>query len=286
MARSAEAVCLPAPSQELFLECLRKVIIANAEYVPPANTDSFLYIRPVLFGASSNLALGPPEETIFAIYVFPIAPYHGAAAVKAVVLEDFDRAAPRGMGAYKVGGNYAPVWRHTAKAKAQGFGLTLHLDSATQMYVEEFSTSGFVGHKIGQHGRDLMIVPDTENAIASATCDTLVRLALTAGWEVKKEPVPFSSVAMMNEVVAVGTAAAAVPVESITRQSTSEIFEFKHGGKALLGLATKMADIQRGRTVDTEGWCYDIAGHSERSTLNKLPNKEQEVGEVVHEQYP
>ncbi|KAH8724219.1 aminotransferase [Phaeosphaeriaceae sp. PMI808] len=258
MARSAESVCLPAPSQALFLECLRKVIIANAEYVPPAHTDSFLYIRPVLFGASSNLALGPPEETIFAIYVFPITPYHGAVATKSVVLEDFDRAAPRGMGAYKVGGNYAPVWRHAAKAKAQGYGLTLHLDSATQTYVEEFSTSGFVGHKIGQDGQDIMVVPETENAIASATCDSLVKLALTAGWKVERKPVPFSSVAALTEVVAVGTAAAAVPVKSITRQSTHETIEFKGGKRKLLDLAAKIADIQRGRAVDAQGWCHDI----------------------------
>lgn len=281
MARSAEAVCLPAPSQELFLECLTKVIIANAEYVPPAHTDSFLYIRPVLFGASSNLALGPPEETIFAIYVFPIAPYHGAAAAKALVLEDFDRAAPRGMGAYKVGGNYAPVWRHAAEAKAQGYGITLHLDSATQTYVEEFSTSGFLGHKIGQDGRNVLVVPETENAIASTTADSMVRLALADGWEVDKRPVPFSSVAELDEVVAVGTAAAAVPVESITRQSTGEIFEFKGVEKRLLSLAAKIADIQRRRAIDIEGWCYDIYGPPEQSVLVKALNGEKALTEVV-----
>ena len=240
-------------------------LIANSEYVPPAHTNSFLYIRPVLFGASSNLALGPPEETIFAVYIFPMPPFHGATAAKAMVLEDFDRAAPKGMGAYKVGGNYAPVWRHAAKAKAQGFGLTLHLDSETRTYVEEFSTSGFVGHKIGSDGRDVMIVPETDNAIASATCDSLVNLALAAGWEVERKPFLFSSIATLDEVVAVGTAAAAVPVKSITRQSTSETFEFKGVENKLLGLAAKVADIQRGRAVDVEGWCHEIAGPSEQS---------------------
>ncbi|PVH99333.1 branched-chain-amino-acid aminotransferase [Periconia macrospinosa] len=274
MARSAEAVCLPAPSQELFLECLNKVIIANDEWVPPSNTESFLYIRPVLFGSSSNLALCPPEETIFAIFVFPTSPYHGAEAAKALVLEDFDRAAPKGMGAYKVGGNYAPVWRHAAKAKAQGYGLTLHLDSASQTYVEEFSTSGFVGHKKGQTGQDVMIIPDTENAIASATCDSLMSLARLKGWKIERIPVPFSSIRDLDEVVAVGTAAAAVPVESITRNSSGETVVFADGEKRLLHLAAIVADIQRGHVADTEGWCYDVVtplGCAKRLLGEKVP---------------
>ncbi|KAF2031177.1 branched-chain-amino-acid aminotransferase [Setomelanomma holmii] len=274
MARSAEAVCLPAPPQELFIECLNKVIIANAEYVPPADTSSFLYIRPVLFGASSNLALGPPEETVFAIYVFPITPYHGALAAKALVLENFDRAAPRGMGAYKVGGNYAPVWRHAAKAKALGYGLTLHLDSATQTYIEEFSTSGFVGHKSREDGRDVMVVPESDNAIASATCDSMMKLALAAGWDVERKPVLFSAIAEFDEVVAVGTAAAAVPVESITRQSDNETFEFKASGKRLLGLAATIADIQRGRAADIEGWCHDITESPNQSIVIEAMNEQ------------
>ncbi|EAT78345.1 hypothetical protein SNOG_14108 [Parastagonospora nodorum SN15] len=48
MAGSAASVCLPPPPQNLFLECVRKAVVENAEYVPPADSasSSFLYIRP------------------------------------------------------------------------------------------------------------------------------------------------------------------------------------------------------------------------------------------------
>ncbi len=189
MGLSAASVCLPAPPEELFLECVRRAVAANAHLAPPADSDGFLYIRPVLFGASAQLALTPPDETVFAVFVQPASPYHGAAAVDALVLEDFDRAAPHGMGAFKVGGNYAPVWRHAARAKAMGYGLTLHLDSATRTKVEEFSTSGFLGLSMEADGRLVLVVPETQNAIRSATGDTLIRLAELEGWTVQRKEV-------------------------------------------------------------------------------------------------
>lgn len=277
LARSAAAVCLPEVPEELFLECVRAAVAGNAEYVPPAADDAedaYLYIRPVLFGASARLALAPPEEVVLAVYVQPTRPYHGAAALAGVVLEDFDRAAPRGMGAYKVGGNYAPVWRHAARAREMGYGITLHLDSATRTCVEEFSTSGFLGHKKrrqqqtgddAQEAKDTLVVPKTDNAIASATSDTMVRVAQMQGWAVEHRDVPFSSLGALDEVVAVGTAAAAVPVKSLARLSTNEKFGFPgSGGKGarLLALSRLVAGIQRGQAEDTEGWNWEVTGFS------------------------
>ncbi|KAK8109023.1 hypothetical protein PG984_014824 [Apiospora sp. TS-2023a] len=267
LARSAASVCLPEVPEELFLECVRAAVAGNAEYVPPADTEAYLYIRPVMLGSSAKLALAPPEEVILAVYVQPTRPYHGSDAIDGVVLEDFDRAAPRGMGAYKVGGNYAPVWRHAAKAREMGYGITLHLDSATRTCVEEFSTSGFLGHKkeTPGDGKHTLVVPKTDNAIASATSDTMTRVAALQGWTVEHRDVPFSSIGELDEVVAVGTAAAAVPVKSLVRLSTNEKFAFPGSDKAeakLLELSRLVAGIQRGHAEDTEGWNWEVTGFS------------------------
>ncbi|WQF89329.1 Putative aminotransferase class IV, branched-chain amino acid aminotransferase II [Colletotrichum destructivum] len=256
--RSAEAVSLPAPSQALFLASVERAVAANAHLVPPADTDAYLYIRPVLFGASAQLALAAPEESVLAVYVHPIRPYHGTAAIDGLVLEDFDRAAPRGVGGVKVGGNYAPVWRHAARAKELGYGITLHLDSATRTFVEEFSTSGFLGHRTDASGRSVLVVPQTENAIASATSDSMVRVAEREGWIVEKKELPFSSLSDLDEVVAVGTAAAAVPIRTISRLSTNEKFTFNSAGGELLRLSSIISGIQRGTQEDTEQWGHPI----------------------------
>jgi len=73
-----------------------------------------------------------------------------------------------------------------AKAASLGYGIMLHLDSATHSFVEEFSTSGFLGHRIGEDGQHILVIPATENAIQSTTSDSLVKIAEQAGWTIEK----------------------------------------------------------------------------------------------------
>lgn len=44
------------------------------------------------------------------------------------IMTDFDRAAPKGTGDVKAGGNYAADLLPLKQAKAEGFGTTLYLD--------------------------------------------------------------------------------------------------------------------------------------------------------------
>ena len=192
IAKSAVSVCLPPPPKDLFVECVRAAVAANAELVPPSSSNGALYIRPVLFGSSAQLALAPPEESILAIYVYPLLPYHGSAATDALVLEDFDRTAPFGTGPFKVGGNYAPVWKHAAAAKEKGYGITLHVDSATRTKIDEFSTSGFLGFKSDGGSEKTLIVPLAENAVQSVTSASLTRIAELQGWTVQRDEVSHS----------------------------------------------------------------------------------------------
>lgn len=189
---SAGMVMLPEVPEELFLESVRLAVASNAEFVPPAtvgNGAGFMYLRPVLFGAGPGLALQSPEDIILAVYVAPVcSPLHGTGAVDALVLDEFDRAAPRGTGSGKVGGNYAPVWPYSAKAYADGYGLTLHLDSETRSLVEEFSTSGFIG-LVTRDGKKELYQPDTTNAIRSITSESLIAVAEKEGWEIHRAKV-------------------------------------------------------------------------------------------------
>ncbi|GAM42273.1 branched-chain amino acidaminotransferase [Talaromyces pinophilus] len=204
------------------------------------------------------MALAPPNEFTLAMYVGPSLPYHGHMAIDALVLDDFDRAAPRGTGSGKVGGNYAPVWPHQMKAKSQGFGVTLHLDSETRTFVEEFSTSGFIG--IDQ-SRTLYI-PDAPNAIHSITSDSLATISESMQIKVKREKIPFSSIGRFSEVLAVGTAANAVPIRSITRIATNEKYQFEHHASKETGseIVERLSNIQRGLDADLFGWNWTVEG--------------------------
>ena len=193
MQHSASFISIPDVPIDHFNRCVHLAVSLNAEYVPPHETGAAMYIRPLLFGSSAQLGLNPPEEYTFLVYVLPVGVYHGVKPVAALVLEDFDRAAPEGTGSAKVGGNYAPVLRHSQKAYAEGYGITLHLDSKTRTVIDEFSTSGFIG--ITQKGDEIsMVVPDSKSVIKSVTSESVCEIARSFGWKVEARPVSYSLV--------------------------------------------------------------------------------------------
>lgn len=189
MQHSASYVSMPDVPVELFKKSVHLAVSLNAAYVPPHRIGASMYIRPLLIGSSAQLGLEPPEEYTFLVYVMPTGVYHGVHPVACLILEDFDRAAPEGTGNAKIGGNYAPVLRHSGKAKKEGYGITLHLDSRTRTEVDEFSTSGFIGiHGSPEQGCTI-VVPDSKNVINSVTSNTICEIAKSWGWKVEQRPV-------------------------------------------------------------------------------------------------
>jgi branched-chain amino acid aminotransferase len=273
MQHSASFISIPEVPVEHFLKCCRLAVALNADFVPPHHTGAAMYVRPLLFGSSAQLGLNPPEEYTFLVYVLPTGVYHGTKPVKALILEEFDRAAPEGTGSAKVGGNYAPVLRWSEKAYKSGYGITLHLDSKTRTEIEEFSTSGFIGVK--KEGDNItLVVPDSKRVIRSITSDSVQEIAKSLGWKVEIRPVCFShfhaittlikqpqvlypELASFSEVLAAGTAAALVSIASITLNSKSETFTYltaEEPGPVAVKLLTTLKGIQVGKVKDTFGW--------------------------------
>lgn len=259
MSHSASFISVPSVPNEHFLKCVHLAVGLNAAYVPPHETGAAMYIRPLLFGSSAQLGLNPPEEYTFCVYVLPVGVYHGVHPVDALILESFDRAAPDGTGSAKVGGNYAPVLRWSEKARQEGFGITLHLDSKTREVIDEFSTSGFVGVK--EDGEQYtVVVPDSKNVIKSVTSDSVCEIAKSLGWKVECRPIHYGELASFSEIMAAGTAAALVPIKSITMKSKDDKFAYQETseeaglGPVCVKLLTTLQGIQRGKIADSFGW--------------------------------
>lgn len=180
---------MPDLPESHFIACVELAVTGNSAYIPPHTSRAMLYVRPFVFGSSEMIGLVPPSEFTFCVYVKPMSAYHGAVAQDALIIQDFDRAAPRGVGHAKVSGNYAPAIRWSEKAKADGFGITLHLDSMTQTEIDEFSTSGFLGIKLSDGGTVTVVAPDSPSIIESVTSDCCLQLARHLGWVVEKRPV-------------------------------------------------------------------------------------------------
>ena len=246
----------------------------NAEHVPPHATGASLYLRPLVFGSSPQLGLNPPEEYTFCVFVLPVGVYHGVKPVAALILEHFDRSAPEGTGSTKIGGNYAPVLRWSEKAKDEGYGITLHLDSKTRTEIDEFSTSGFLG--LRQDGdKHTLVVPNSKNVLKSVTSDSICEIARSFGWEVECRSVKYEELPEFTEVMAAGTAAALVPIKSITMESKGEKFTYRNEsdepGPACTQLLTKLKGIQQGKMKDEFGW-LDPVKEAPSGFANELVN--------------
>lgn len=285
MVHSASFVSMPSVPDEHFLRCSHLAVSRNAAYVPPANTGAALYVRPLLFGSSAQLGLSPPEEYTFCVYVIPVGVYHGVHPVDALILEEFDRAAPEGTGSAKVGGNYAPVLRWSEKAKKDGFGITLHLDSKTRSVIDEFSTSGFIGVRKNDD-RLTVVVPESKNVIKSVTSDSVCEIAKSFGWNVECKPITYEELSSFTEVMAAGTAAALVPIKSITMRSKNDKFTYGDGseepGPCCIKLLTTLQGIQQGKIKDSFGWLDNVeeaGGYSEPTVAKgaEVMNGDQSV---------
>ncbi|KAI9772303.1 MAG: hypothetical protein M1840_001052 [Geoglossum simile] len=285
MAHSTSFISIPTLPTAHFLRCVHLAVGLNAAYVPPHHTGSALYIRPLIFGSSAQLGLQPPEEYTFCVYVIPTGVYHGTHPVDALILEDFDRAAPEGTGSAKVGGNYAPVLRWSEKAREEGYGITLHLDSKTRSVVDEFSTSGFIGIKRDEEGKYSLVVPDSKSAIKSVTSESCVELAQSFGWSVKTRSIPYTELNTFTEVLAAGTAASLVPIKSITHGSRGEKISYaaaaEEPGPCCARLLTALKGIQLGTAEDVFGWCERVEEPVDYILADAEREKREEVNGVV-----
>ena len=257
--RSATCLGMPILPLEHFLKCVYLAVGANAAFVGPHESGAALYIRPLIIGVNAQLTLTPPEEYLFCVYVSPTGTYHGVRPLDALILEDFDRAAPNGTGAVKIGGNYAPVFRFSADAKLQGFGITLHLDSKTQTEIDEFSTSAFLGIKLADDGETFtVVVPNSKSVLESVTSASVCDIAASFGARIERRPIPYKELSSFTEVTAAGTAATLVPIKSITMRSNQDKFVYHDGndepGPVVKMLSGILKGIQRGTHEDSFGW--------------------------------
>lgn len=257
MVHSAGFVAIPPIPETHFVKCCHLAVGLNAEHVPPHRTGASMYIRPLVFGSSAHLGLTPPEEFTFVVYVLPVGVFHGNHPIDALILEEFDRAAPEGTGSAKLGGNYGPVLKWSERAKNDGFGITLHLDSRTRTEVDEFSTSGFIGvHKEGEIYT--VVVPNSRSIIKSVTSDSVCEIAKSFGWKMECRSIKYDEISTFTEIMAAGTAAALVPIKSITMRSRNDKFIYQGAsddpGPAYKKLLSTLKSIQQGKMEDSFGW--------------------------------
>lgn len=268
MQSSCRRTLMPELPTDLFVKTVEQVVIDNLEYVPPYGSGGALYIRPLLFGSGPRIGLQPADEYTFLCLVIPVGDYYAGGLsqpVQCLLIEDYDRAAPRGVGAVKVAGNYAADLLPNRLCKKQGFPIGLYLDAATQTCIEEFSTSNFVGI-----AGNTYVTPKSGSVLPSITNKSLMQIAELQGMTVEARNVPVTELETFDEVLAVGTAVVVTPVGSVTRlahtgasgdDQEEKVYQFGEPGQ--IGTTTRrlydhVRAIQNGEAEDVYGWNHKV----------------------------
>lgn len=257
MALSADRLCMPSPSQELFLETCKLAIQKNLDFVPPYGTGASLYLRPLLIGTEPTIGIKPSDTYAFVVLVTPVGPYYkdGFHPVNAVVIDAYDRAAPLGTGRAKMAGNYAASLKPMLEAKKMGYPINLFADPKEHRYVDEFGTSNFIGITRDRKYQ----TPDSPSILQSITNESLQVLAADLGFKVEKLPIPLAELDRFAEVGACGTAAVITPIHSVKWGERTFTFGNQgEAGKTLTDLYKQLQGIQYGDLEDRHHWLVDV----------------------------
>ncbi|EMP25020.1 Branched-chain-amino-acid aminotransferase, cytosolic, partial [Chelonia mydas] len=108
MLRSAARATLPSFDKEELLECIRKLVEVEKEWVPHS-TSASLYIRPTLIGTEPSLGVKKPTKALLYVILSPVGPYFASGSFNPISLwadPKYVRAWKGGTGDCKLGGNY------------------------------------------------------------------------------------------------------------------------------------------------------------------------------------
>ncbi len=131
---TARRACLPTFEGRELLECIRRLVAMDQEWVPHSESAA-LYIRPAMIGVEPTLRVANSNEVLLFVLTGPVGPYYATGKItpviknkkqtflclgiysyfcyifKVTLLADpkFVRAFPGGCGFAKMGSNYAPT---------------------------------------------------------------------------------------------------------------------------------------------------------------------------------
>ncbi len=255
---SAERLEMPVYPEDKFIEAVKAVVAANADFVPPYGSGATLYLRPYMFGTNPVIGVKPADEYQFRVFCTPVGPYFkGGAKPITIRVTDFDRAAPHGTGHIKAGLNYAMSLHAIVTAHKEGYDENMYLDAATRTKVEETGGANFLF--VTKDGK--VVTPKSSSILPSITRRSLMYVAEHyLHLEVEEREVFFDEVKDFAECGLCGTAAVISPVGKIVNKGEEICFP---SGMEEMGPVTKklyetLLGIQMGTIEAPEGWIVEV----------------------------
>jgi branched-chain amino acid aminotransferase len=258
--KSLERMCMPAISEELFLNSLSALIDVDADWIPTTEGSS-LYLRPFMFASEAKLGVKIADEYKFIILTSPVGPYF-AKPVRVKVEEEFVRAAEGGTGFAKCAGNYGGAFYPTMLAQKQGFDQVLWTDARDHQYIDE---SGAMNVMFVLNGK--LVTPKLSTSLLDGvTRDSILTLSKSLGIEKEERRVSVAEIeeafkkGTITEAFGVGTAAVVSQIATIHIHGIDNHLPAIDANSFQLRVKKKLNDIRKGIEPDTHGWNYLVRG--------------------------
>ncbi|CUP05397.1 branched-chain amino acid aminotransferase [Clostridium disporicum] len=257
MNNSLSKLLMPEIPVDKFIDACKQVVKANEHFIPPYGTGGTLYLRPFVIGVGDNIGVKPATEYIFVVFCLPVGNYFkGGMTPCNFMIADYDRAAPHGTGANKVGGNYAASLQPHKVAVDRGFADCIYLDPATRKNIDEVGAANFFGITINNE----FVTPKSSSILPSITKYSLMHIAEHyLGMKVYERDVPIDNLDVFKEAGACGTAAVITPIGGIEYNGHLHVFYSEtEVGPVIKELYRILCGIQFGDIEGPEGWIFEV----------------------------
>ncbi len=253
--KSAKRLVMPPYDKQRFLDAVKKVVIANKDFIPPYESGGSLYIRPLLIGSGPVLGIAPAKEYIFLVFCSPVGPYfpEGFNTVNLLISNKYTRASPGGTGSTKTCSNYSRTMRPALEGKKRGYDQIIYLDAVYKEYITEVGAANFcaiIDNKL--------VTPRFDGTILEGiTVDSVLKIAeRKLGITTEQRDISYKELFGDNcaELFCTGTAAVITPIGSITYEKRTKTYNNNIPGPITEKIYKILTGIQKLDLLDEFGW--------------------------------
>ncbi|XP_042201037.1 branched-chain-amino-acid aminotransferase, mitochondrial [Callorhinchus milii] len=257
MLRSTLRACLPAFDKLELLDCIRKLIEVDREWVP-YSTSASLYIRPTFIGTEPSLGVSQSNHALLFVILGPVGPYFSTGSFNPISLiadPMYVRAWKGGVGDCKLGGNYGPTIYVQSEALKRGCQQVLWLYGEDHEITEVGTMNIFVYWNNEQGVLELLTPPLNGTILPGVTRQSLLDLGKKWGeFKVVERKLTLPDLIKglqekrVKEVFGAGTACVVCPINKILYcDQNYHIPTMENGPDLAKRFLKELTDIQYGR---------------------------------------
>ncbi|MFP5416044.1 MAG: branched-chain amino acid aminotransferase [Actinomycetes bacterium] len=260
---SAARMMLPQLPVEDFVEAVRQLVTIDARYVPEAEGEHSLYIRPFMIASEPFLGVRAAEEVTFLVIASPVGPYfaQGVKGVDIWITDEWARAGEGGTGSAKCGGNYAASLIAQYEGYEHGCTQVMFIEATGKDRVEELG--GMNVFLISADGQ--LVTPAlTGTILEGITRDSVLHVGARQGLTPIERRLSADEVlggiadGTFVEAFCCGTAAVISPIAGFKSKKGEWRPRDQHFQKTI-AIRDGILDIQYGRAEDPFGWMTKVA---------------------------